>query len=384
MSSVFDHLHIKQHTAGSSNELSFDVLDAARKDLDTKKRKKSSGPLVLRPPRMSDASDESFHAASGRSSLAGQDEVARRKHNRKVRHARLWILVFAIAVVLVGAAAYVGYGHYNRMHDFRDRFESVVNYIVIADKYVPDVEEFMNSPFDASKARREEITTMIGESRQAAEVVKHQEETVRPFAVSDRDSTALEQVVLACDARMKMMQAAQRAVEVANASATETSEVNAIWNSVVKADQAARAASAQANKAATEDDIREAKKQTQEVKELFEAAYEQLVAIDGKSGDLNLSQHLSYLETRIRSFDHALATSDALVKGDKEKAQYENEAYNAVEREAASIAKDLPVSLDETVEDSFEEDMKACQDDYQAARDAAIEADSIVREYLEK
>jgi hypothetical protein len=33
----FDHRHLKRNTAGSSNELSFDVLDAARSGMDTQK-----------------------------------------------------------------------------------------------------------------------------------------------------------------------------------------------------------------------------------------------------------------------------------------------------------------------------------------------------------
>ena len=41
MAGVFDFLHLKRNTKGSSNELSFDVLDAARNDLDSKKRKGS-------------------------------------------------------------------------------------------------------------------------------------------------------------------------------------------------------------------------------------------------------------------------------------------------------------------------------------------------------
>ena len=53
MAGVFDFLHLKRNTKGSSNELSFDVLDAARNDLDSKKRKGSRfvipTPQTVRP-----------------------------------------------------------------------------------------------------------------------------------------------------------------------------------------------------------------------------------------------------------------------------------------------------------------------------------------------
>ena len=53
MAGIGDHIHVKKNTAGSSNELSFDVLDAARNGLDTKGRK-APRPQALQKPSKGD------------------------------------------------------------------------------------------------------------------------------------------------------------------------------------------------------------------------------------------------------------------------------------------------------------------------------------------
>ena len=73
MSGHFDFLHVKKNSAGSPNELSFDVLDAARSQLDGKKSRTSRGSLSTSPKQ------GSYHGVGSGSTLSAVPEVERRK-----------------------------------------------------------------------------------------------------------------------------------------------------------------------------------------------------------------------------------------------------------------------------------------------------------------
>lgn len=69
MAGVFDFLHLKRNTRGSSNELSFDVLDAARNDLDSKRRRGSHGviatPMTIKPIASDNGSSKQASQTTG-------------------------------------------------------------------------------------------------------------------------------------------------------------------------------------------------------------------------------------------------------------------------------------------------------------------------------
>jgi hypothetical protein len=205
---------------------------------------------------------------------------------------------------------------------------------------------------------------------------------VSTYAITSRDKTAIEQVVVAAEARLDMIDAATKTLDIAENSASEASEVNSIWNDVIDADQKARQASSAANNAKTQEETEAARKQTQEVEDLMKSALTQLESIDPTTESMDLSPHIAYLQKRIESLDHALATSDALIAGDRDKAAQENDAYNYNDKEAVELAKLLPQSVNKTVEESFQEQVEPLKEQYAAARDQAIEADSLIRQYI--
>ena len=77
MAGVFDFLHIKKYTAGSSNELSFDVLEQMSVEADGKAKKKASSKETL-PSSSSNgaktpkASKGSFAGVANTMTLSGQ------------------------------------------------------------------------------------------------------------------------------------------------------------------------------------------------------------------------------------------------------------------------------------------------------------------------
>ena len=409
MSNVFDHLHIKRHTAGSSNELSFDVLDAARNDLDSRKRRRwgrgrSSGdqsgtPQVFRPtsspqpgnsPEPASAQTAQPQAtevmgmrlAEGQATFSGQAEVTRRKRKRRARSVRLWAVGLVVAVGMVAASAYVAYGYYERMQDFRQQFDSIIQEFVAVDQGISSMDEFMADPLGASSASREQLGTQFAYADARLQGIDAESNQLVSQCVTDADSMALEQVSRSASSRRDMIAAATQALAVAENAATGSSEFKAVWNDVLEADQQARDATALANEASTNEAIKEARRKTVKAKEQMESSLSELEAISDKVAELDVTDYAGYLTTRIGALEHAIATSDALLAEESDKAVEENDAYNKADKEAAALAEKLAPSLNAVVEESFAQEVENCAEAYRDARDAAIDADALIRDYL--
>lgn len=378
MSSVFDHLHLKRNTKGSSNELSFDVLDAARTNADA--GRESRTPRVL---DNANGSRGNYRGIAGTATLSGQAqaEIERRKHARRARVVRLRVLGIVVAVGVLAVAGYFGYNYYMDVQEFSQRFDVLVHRFIVADECLASVDALMASPQTANVATRQNTQERMPETVAALDELKELVEQDRAYALNERDSAALDQVVAAADARIAMIGVAGRTMQVVDAANSASSEVNAIWADVLAADQEARAATGAANQASTEKATKAARDATAKARKPMVSALEKLKGIDERRADLGLAQQISYLEKRCEALKHAVATSDALIEGKREVAASENEAYNAADAEAAAIAESLPISIEEVVEDSYEDDLAGLHEEYETARNQAIEADALIREY---
>lgn len=413
MSNAFDHLHIKRNTAGSSNELSFDVLDAARDGYAPKKKRFGwrGGPHVLRPVRQEETAPKdqdaepaappqppepvqsneeipvatqrtSYHRATGKSLLSAQEEVTSRKRTRRSRSIRIAILTSIVAVAMMVATAYVGYQHYEEMQLFKGKFDSLVELFVEADGAIPLTDAFMADPFGATEDEMQKMQDATANAMMLLQQLSDERDLADSYTVTEQDKLALEKIDEASAYRIDMMSAVLHAVEVVDSSDAQSSEVNAVWHRVLGADEAARKATVAANAADSDEAITDARKQTQDARAQLQAVLEDMEKIAAKRTDLDLSNHIAYLQTRISSLDHAIATSDALLKQDKAAAATENDAYNEADKQAAKIAEKLPLSAEQTVEEAYEEQVRACIADYEAARNKAIQSDALIRQYL--
>ena len=71
-----------------------------------------------------------------------------------------------------------------------------------------------------------------------------------------------------------------------------------------------------------------------------------------------------------------------LVAGDREQATANNNAYNEADEEAARLAQDLPLLIDDQVRSAFEKEIAPHAKSYNEARDYVSEADADIRAYL--
>ena len=180
-----------------------------------------------------------------------------------------------------------------------------------------------------------------------------------------------------------MLGAAQDVLEVAGSSATAVSDLEDIWQNVIEADALVREATVAANEAVTEEAVKAARDQTQKAYDIAKASLSRLKSYAKKRTNMDLSAQVKYLTTRVDALGHALATSDALLAGDRATAATENDAYNASDTAAAALAEMLPADVGDIAEDAYAKKLKKTRDAYETARNRAIEADSLIRSYMD-
>lgn len=410
MSDRFHVPHIKRHTEGTSNELSFDVLDAASNELDGKKkglfgRKRGmKSPETVKPAKAKkDAKGSSASTASAlpipssapavaqaapkattHPNLSPADEIDQRKRTRRARAWRIRILVGIIVVGLITAGALATYKYFKQREDYASMFTQMVSEFIETDRTLVTVDGLMGNPMSVESAELRAQTLESFDSVKA--VLNHVHESVvdlKPAAGDERDRSALEKVDEAASGRVAMLAAAKDTFELSAEALERINEASRIWQNVMSADAKARAAANAANAAADENATRTAYDMTSEAQEAFEETLNDLDDLQYELGEqVNLSAHRAYLEKRIEALEYAKATANSLLDGNREAATANNDAYNRAEQEAARMAEALPFLLEDPIRTAFEKALEPHIESYDTARQDVSAADAIIRDYL--
>lgn len=381
MAGVFDHIHLKKHTTGSPNELSFDVLDKASNELDGKDKKPSLPTHISKPAK------QSFHGVSGASSLSGQAEVEERKSARLRSNRRTWLLALApvAAAIVVVAVALWAFAPPLVQEEkyFDEELDALVAKFVEIDSFMTKIDALMEDPLsDQSKASYAEYLDQIEPYQKRISEIRSDIAKVSDSTWSDDRKQALKQLDSAAEARSSMLTAAGGTIGIASKIETDVAQANKAWESVIEADQKARDAAQQANTATTEKETISVQELTREAHDEMTAAQKSLQEIADRHVGIDLQSHMAYLKAKVEALDHALATGEALLSVDRAKAQSENEAYNEADAKAAGLAESLPTSVEDAIRASFDQEISIYEAKYQASRDQAISADAVVRSYL--
>ena len=377
MSGVFEHLHIKKNTVGSSNELSFDVLDNARSGLDGKTARSSKLATASLAKR------GSYHGVSGMATFSGQAEVEKRKRSRKMRNYAFWAVAALAVLVVACAILWIGYRHYLEAQDFATRYDSLVNQFAEEDGFISEVDGLLATLDDESAVQaRSDALAKIPEMIEGVERIKTNAASARPLAVDDRDEKAVDKVIQSADVRVEMLSLAQKALVLNVEKEEKERQVNAIWNDVVDSVQNAKEASAQANDAMTEESTTEALEKTRQSYDEINEAIGKLKALEADSQRIDFTVQRNYLEEKARSLEYAVQTGEALLEGDRQRAQELNEQYNESDKKAAAFAQDMPLSPDVSVYEGFEPQLQGYIQGYDACRERAAQIDAEVRSYL--
>lgn len=399
MSGVFDFLHIKRHTAGSSNELSFDVLDQlsaeadgkASRSLKTPKAPKAPKdpmvPTVTKPPKVSKtpkSAQDGYHKVSGSSTLSGQEEVEKRKKARRSHRVRLKAIVALVVVAVIAAGAYAGVKYYADQADFKAQTTALVNRLTDVDETLVKIDALMKDPLNGEEAqKREQAIKDIPKTMSELDRVSNDAKALMKLSINEDEEMIVGQIDRAARARTDMLAAAEDAFVLSSDAAGLVSQANAIWNGVLNSDQLAREAISQANRATTQEATTQALEAVRQAQEGFAMALADMQEL-GREHGIDFSDQEAYLAKKVESLEHAAATSEALLAGDRDAAKSANDAYNVADEEAVRLAGTLPPSMGDIVQQQFDTMMEKYEEQYGEARNSAVKVDAIIREYLSR
>lgn len=371
----FDFLHIKERTAGSSNELSFDVLEHKSAEADGKVR-------PAKQPKAPTTSQGNYNGVKGTSTLSGQAEVERRKKARRSHRARIWAVVIVAIVAVAAVGVYMGVHYHEERMDFAGKVNMLVDRLSAVDEELVVIDEMMADPLSADNAeKRKNALTTMPKLMSELNRVSTDAQSLAEQATDERSRELVAQVSKAALARNGMMSTAGEAFRFSSEANAQIDRSNKVWNNVLNADQLMREAVSEANRATTPDAASSALDTLHSAHESFADALYEMQEISN-AYDIDLSAQKAYLEKKVKALEYAIETSEALLAGDRDAAKQANEQYNDADSEAVQLASALPPSPTGAVEERFSVLMGDYQDRYEEARNKTVEADSVIREYL--
>ena len=376
MSGPFDFIHLKGRTKGSSNELSFDVLDAASHGITEGKKSRSQRVSPQLP-----STQGPYHGVKGDSALSSAPEVKNRKRARRSRAIRNWVIGILGVVVLVGLASYGGYVLYQGKMNFNRNLDSLIGRLSEVDSSLVETDALMKNPLTSAEAEsRKAASSRYVELEHKLSQISDDAKALAADFQGD-EAAAFAQASDAANARIDMLKAANDTFTLSSVVNEQKSAANAAWNMVLSADSLAREASEMANTASTEEATEQARAKTEQARSSFMEAREALVRVEKSVKDVSYADEIAYIDKRLEALDAALATSDALLANNREAAAISNSTYNKADLEATALAQNLPPTVDARVEAAFADELRQCTDAYSSARAAVANADAALRRF---
>ena len=422
--------HIKRNTEGTSNEISFSVLDAAKNSLDGEgssspfgtislftlpgKKKHISTPskdegLALTQREVSRsaaraqsrserrqrrleqkrASGVAHGSHSAREPRSFDAEVASRKRARK--RGRL-IVSSALTVVLLsvaGGLTWWGFGTYQDQQTYKGVLSSAISELSGTDDLLAEIDavvvDLANSDvtslsvddtLDVQKKVQDGKSTCIDELDAAEEAVGQ----VAISSSSEASNAPDLKVVDTITARRQMMTSGAAIIDDTVSALQARQEATKGWQLVLAAGLAREAADIASS--ATSADMQASTEKSQQAIESFSKAKTALQNAEQLFPQLDLSVYMSYIDKRLEAQGYAIESNDALIDRDTQAATEHNDAYNNAERQAGELAEKLPEDPDELVVEAFDSKTASSREMYENARSQAQSADAFIRDYL--
>ncbi len=423
--------HIKRNTEGTSNEISFSVLDAAKNSLDgegspkpfgtislftlSNKKKSISTPakdegLALTQKEVARGSARSQHKFERRQrrlqereakkALRGSHssqapcslnaEVASRKRARK-RGKLILGGVLAIAVIaLIGGLAWWGVSAYESQQAYKGGLNGAISELSNTDELLEEIDNLVieASSGDALSSSLDEVKQVQVEIQQkklrcfdelddaedaVAEVVQNAGST----ANGNSGSQALDVVT----ARRQMLTSGVDVVDTLAEALAAKEEASNAWQLILAADGLAREAAELASKASL-DDMRSSTEKSEQAIEAFSKAKTAFENAAKEFPEADFIRYSTYIDKRLEAQGYAIASNEALINRDAQTAMEQNEAYNTAEQQAGELAGKLPDDPIEIISDAFESKTAQSREMYDNARSQAQSADAFMRDYL--
>ena len=418
--------HIKARTVGTSNEISFSVLDAAKQAMDEGKPSPSySNWLALRSDAAKGAEDVSRETSSAEELRFGHEEdelfshkpcyeesrpgpsrenldaarspfdkesraaydgrarieqeIVRRKKRRK--RARLaTVSAFALGIVVVTfTGAWLWYSDVTDQNRYENLLADAVDRVTAADTVVMALDDAVANPFsDDVSSKRDTVDSGLSEARSN---LASADGLAREASSGLRDpnkKSAAGETVSTVGARQEMLTLGVQLVDAADEAKGKIDLFHQAWAKVTAGDDVTR----EASKLVESDDPASSRSKTKDASNLFQAGKSGLEQLQQDCPDVSLAPFISYVEKRIEAAGYAVACDDALIERDKETAEEQNEAYNNAEAQAASMAKALPTYPEQLFHEMYSTRNAERISAYETQRSQAGTCDAAIREFL--
>lgn len=443
--------HVKKSTRGTSNELSFSVLDAARNALDDGKdpssdqargfgrirlftlpigRRKppatpkkdelaalmggsspvpssvSSTPSLVKPvesdkpsseapavplpqvepkaPKPAQPSPSRFERAPRSTGRTSEEEIAWRKARRRKGKILAGILGAVIIVALAGAGLLYLYQDNVRYQQNTQLLQESADALTSTDEFLLALDDALQDPLgDQAETffndRQGDLASIdsslqLAESK-ADEAMQGLRETVEREAADALMATSA--------ARQTLVDQGWRILEDSVGMKSLYERVGEAWQQTGEADSLAREAAQLAGENSQEA-ITRSTELSNEASSLFSDVRTTMEALAQEDAEVDLSAQIAYLDKRIEALGYAVASNDALLARDTAAAVEQNDAYNAADKEAASLAAALPIDPGQPVLDALEERLADPIEAYEAARGQASTSDAFLRDYFSR
>lgn len=427
--------HIKRRTEGTSNELSFSVLDAAKNaqlnggddelplvgevSLFTLSGKKSRRKGFYKGHAVMSAFPKNGKRSSGASSDAGaaggkastgtsksskaakaikpakpvklaktarsfDEEIARRKKRRRFRSLMAILVIVVISVVLVASGTGYLYQAHQNEQSYVQTLSDAIGLLTQTDEVMLDLDEELQDPFESVS---EEKLESIRQATQAVTPTLDQANELAKSAsanlTNNEEQDVAGQTVSAIASRKSMISYGLQILEAAYAAKSASQEMMDGWYAVAEADEDARAAASLVEDPTTEN-IQASMEQTQAAIDALNSAAQLISQAQQNYPAVNRDAYISYITKRVEALGYALASDQALLDRNKEEAQAQNDAYNQADAEAAQLALELDEDPTAAYEAAFDQAAQQDFEAFEAARTQAGASDAQIRDYLGK
>ena len=428
--------HIKARTHGTSNEISFSVLDAAKykettqrfslRDLladridaraqnvsretgehvsrETSKhgtltgshvaegaaRKRRSGfkfkSKTAKQARRKRAAHSAGYveksasqtpAAAKRMSL--EQEIARRKARRRKGRIVAVSTVVAASLAIISVGVWAWHCQATEQQGYKSELMDALRLVSEADETILQIDAIVDDPFAAeSDGNRQEVISSVEQTEQLLADADVKARNVSEKLSDPSVREVANQTVISISARQGMIVQGMQLVKASEDAKQEAKECDAAWQVVLDADAQVR----EATKLAGRNEVDASKEHTVEAKRLFSDGRKQLEALQAECSTADFSKLIEYVEKRIDAMDLAVQSDEALSEKNKEEAIARNDAYNAAEEEAATMAASLPSDPKQLIKDAYFAAWAEVIKTYAGQRATAGTSDAVIRDYL--
>ncbi|MDR0515281.1 MAG: hypothetical protein LBG81_09025 [Coriobacteriaceae bacterium] len=432
--------HIKRHTVGTSNELSFSVLDAAKMRADAEvgkgnapafpdfgkiplfslpsaRKKAVSTPnkesVLLLPDgsavsatnaAVSDVAANVYHSASAigadllgkgvstakasaapaatKSHASSEEEVMRRKTRR--RHRRLFMSFFTLVFTLcvAGVGAYILYGVVTNHEEQVSLLDQSLGVLTKSDKTIQEMNQMVASAPEAETI--DEINALVAKLPETEQRLDEAKALALPVSQNNGDAAskeAADQALAAIEARREMLETGVSLLYAKIQVKQDIETINQVWDTVLQADALAREADMMVTDT-TEDNVRASKEKSGQAQALFSDARYLLGQLEASALSPDMQPLIDYVDKRTESIQYAMASDDALLAQNRQEAQDFHEAWKNTDAEAAGMAKRLPSDVETPVLAAYSMYTAKTRDSYEQMRLRASTADAFLRDYL--